>query len=112
MRRWIRGPAWPIAFAAALWSLSFAGCEDASKPTSPAKSDAAPTAQKSAADSGGDASKPTASADLKRIIILENGNSPFWDAARAGLQDAENELKLRQAGMRAVLEVNDSAAAG
>lgn len=112
MRRWIRGPAWPIAFAAALWSLSFAGCEDASKPTSPAKADAAPAAKKSAADSGGDASKPTASADLKRIIILENGNSPFWDAARAGLQDAENELKLRQAGMRAVLEVNDSAAAG
>jgi ribose transport system substrate-binding protein len=55
---------------------------------------------------------PAEGQDLKRIVILENGNSPFWDAARAGLQDAENELKLRRAGMRAVLEVNDSGAAG
>jgi ribose transport system substrate-binding protein len=49
--------------------------------------------------------------DLKRIIILENGNSPFWDAARAGMQDAESELKLRKAGLRAVLEVNDGSPA-
>ena len=25
----------------------------------------------------------------KRIIILINGNSPFWDTCRAGLQEAE-----------------------
>ncbi|HXY36045.1 MAG TPA: substrate-binding domain-containing protein [Planctomycetaceae bacterium] len=55
---------------------------------------------------------PAQGQDLKRIIILENGNSPFWDAARAGLQDAESDLKLRRAGIRAVLEVNDSGAAG
>ncbi len=50
--------------------------------------------------------------DLKRIIILENGNSPFWDAARAGLQDAARELKLKQAGLRAILEVNDGTPGG
>jgi ribose transport system substrate-binding protein len=49
--------------------------------------------------------------DLKRIIILENGNSPFWDAARAGMQDAQSDLKLRKAGLRAVLEVNDGSPA-
>jgi ribose transport system substrate-binding protein len=43
----------------------------------------------------------------KRIIILTNGNSPFWDAARAGLQEAEKDLKLNEAGFRAVLDVND-----
>jgi ribose transport system substrate-binding protein len=43
----------------------------------------------------------------KRIIILTNGNSPFWDAGRAGLQDAEKKLDLAKAGLRAVVEVND-----
>jgi ribose transport system substrate-binding protein len=54
----------------------------------------------------------TGGSSLKRIIILENDNSPFWDAARAGLQDAERELKLKQAGLRATLEVNDGTPAG
>jgi ribose transport system substrate-binding protein len=43
----------------------------------------------------------------KRIIILTNGNSPFWDAARAGVVDAEKQLDLSKAGLRAVVEVND-----
>jgi len=52
------------------------------------------------------------SAGEKRIIILTNGNSPFWDAARAGLQDADRELKLGDVGFRAVLEVNDGTPQG
>jgi ribose transport system substrate-binding protein len=62
-----------------------------------------------------DAAKSTEPARLsgtRRIIILTNGNSPFWDAARAGLQDAEKELKLKDAGLRAVLEVNDGSPGG
>jgi len=50
--------------------------------------------------------------DLKRIVILENGNSPYWDAARAGMQDAAKELKFKQAGLRAILEVNDGTPGG
>jgi ribose transport system substrate-binding protein len=48
----------------------------------------------------------------KRIIILTNGNSPFWDAARVGLEEAEKDLKLKDVGLRAVLDVNDSTAKG
>lgn len=42
----------------------------------------------------------------KRIILLNNTNSPFWDACRAGLQAAARDLKIDQAGLRAVFEVN------
>jgi ribose transport system substrate-binding protein len=48
----------------------------------------------------------------KRIIILTNGNSPFWDACRVGLQEADAKLELKKAGMRAVLEVNDGTPQG
>src|SRR5262245_64506259 len=48
----------------------------------------------------------------KRIIILNNGDSPFWDACRAGLQEAEKDLKLKEAGLRAVFESNDATPQG
>src|SRR4029078_650435 len=48
----------------------------------------------------------------RRIIILTNGNSPFWDAARAGMQSAEKERNLGAAGLQAVLEVNDGTPQG
>ena len=38
-------------------------------------------------------------AGTKRIILLTNGADPFWDAMRAGMQDAEQRL---QAGRRAI----------
>ena len=51
-------------------------------------------------------------ADQKRMIILTNGNSPFWDASRAGLMDAQKELNLKDAGLRAIMEVNDGTPQG
>jgi len=48
----------------------------------------------------------------KRIIILTNGNSPFWDACRVGLQEAEKDLKLKDSGLKAVLDVNDGTPKG
>src|SRR5437868_6222927 len=48
----------------------------------------------------------------KRVIILINGNSPFWDTCRAGLREAEKDLNLHEAGLRAVLEVNDGTPQG
>lgn len=49
----------------------------------------------------------------KRLILLTNGNSPFWDACRFGLQDGAKDLKLQEElGVEAVMEVNDGTAKG
>ncbi|HZT82604.1 MAG TPA: substrate-binding domain-containing protein [Gemmataceae bacterium] len=48
----------------------------------------------------------------KRIIILTNGESPFWDACRQGLEAAEKDLDLKKDGLRAVLEVNNGTEEG
>jgi ribose transport system substrate-binding protein len=49
---------------------------------------------------------------LKRILLLENGHSPFWDAAQAGIKDANKELKLEGAGLVGSLETNDGTPKG
>ncbi|MEC7775602.1 MAG: substrate-binding domain-containing protein, partial [Planctomycetota bacterium] len=43
----------------------------------------------------------------KRIIILTNGTSPFWDAAKIGAQEAAADLKTAEAGLRVVVDTND-----
>jgi ribose transport system substrate-binding protein len=43
----------------------------------------------------------------KRIIILTNGYSPFWDAAKVGMNEAATDFKLKDAGLQAVLDAND-----
>src|SRR5947208_10650215 len=53
-----------------------------------------------------------ASAGDKRIIILTNGNSPFWDACRVGLEEADVKLDLKKAGLHAVLDVNNGTPKG
>ena len=52
------------------------------------------------------------SAGTKRIILLTNGNSPFWDACRVGLQSAAKEFDLEADGLRAVFDVNDGTPQG
>ncbi len=49
---------------------------------------------------------------LKRIIILTNGNAPFWDAAAAGARDAEEELNCEADGFQVVVDRNDFKAEG
>ena len=61
------------------------------------------------ATSGGSAGGGTAT---KRIIILTNGNSPFWDACRVGLEEADSKLELAKAGFKASLEVNNGTPKG
>lgn len=63
-------------------------------------------------DNGGSGGALGDGGGLKRVIILTNGNSPFWDACRAGIQDADRELDLEAAGLRAVMEVNDGTPQG
>ncbi len=48
----------------------------------------------------------------KRIVFLNNNDSPFWNAARAGIQEADQKLNLKDAGMTAVMEINDGTAEG
>ena len=47
----------------------------------------------------------------KRVVVLINGNSPYWDAVRAGMVAGERDFKLGDAGLKAVMEVNDGTAA-
>jgi ribose transport system substrate-binding protein len=62
---------------------------------------------------GGDDTKGGgADGDAKRIILLNNGPSPFWDAARVGMRDASDKLELEKHGLRAVFEDNDSTSEG
>src|SRR5689334_1770089 len=49
--------------------------------------------------------KEVSKAGTRRLILLTNGDSPFWDACRAGMKDAERDLKLAEAGFQAVLDV-------
>jgi ribose transport system substrate-binding protein len=48
----------------------------------------------------------------KRIIILINGDSPFWDACRVGVPKAEKDFHLADANLRAVVETNDGTPEG
>jgi ribose transport system substrate-binding protein len=50
--------------------------------------------------------------ETKRIIILINGDSPFWDACRVGVPVAEKDFKLTAANLRAVVESNDGTPQG
>jgi ribose transport system substrate-binding protein len=43
----------------------------------------------------------------KRIMILTNGESPFWDAGRQGMEAAAKDLALDKAGLRIDFQVND-----
>jgi ribose transport system substrate-binding protein len=43
----------------------------------------------------------------KRIVILTNGDNPFWDPCEAGAKEAEREFKLKEAGYRVSFERAD-----
>lgn len=41
---------------------------------------------------------------VKRIVILTNGDNPFWDPCEAGAMEARDELKLDEAGLDVTFE--------
>jgi ribose transport system substrate-binding protein len=47
------------------------------------------------------------SGEMKRIIILTNGDNPFWDPCEAGAKEAERELKLAESGLTVSFERAD-----
>ncbi len=48
----------------------------------------------------------------KRIVLLNNTDSPFWDAARAGIAKAAEDLNLDEAGYSAGMDSNDGSENG
>lgn len=50
--------------------------------------------------------------EVRRIVILMNGNSPFWDAVAVGIRAAEKDLDLAGAGLAATLETNNATPQG
>jgi ribose transport system substrate-binding protein len=56
--------------------------------------------------------KGSSASEAKRIIILINGDSPFWDACRVGVPEAERDFKLADANLHAVVESNDGTPQG
>jgi ribose transport system substrate-binding protein len=95
------------SFSAARWSIAglllgaLIGCGGDS--SSPSGGVSSPSVDLGAASSSG---------GLKRIIVLTNGNAPFWDAAAAGAKDAEKELNCAADGYQVVVDRNDFKAEG
>ncbi len=74
--------------------LLTAGCNSGSNPAADAKSGAAK------------------SGSAKRIIMLINGDVPFWDTMFAGMKDAQRDLKLGDAGYKVEMDKNDGSTRG
>src|SRR5688572_5021873 len=68
-------------------------CDSSPPPAKPGGQSAPPNAN--AGDTGG---------SVRRMIILTNGEDPFWNAMRSGMQDAERDLKLADVGLKAELD--------
>src|SRR5438093_13468003 len=50
--------------------------------------------------------------DGDRLIILTNGESPFWDAGRQGMEAAAKDLELDKAGFKIDFQVNEGGETG
>ena len=92
-----RGLTWSgiVCALLAIW-----GCSPATPPAG-----GTGTRETATPDSSGNAAAPAGG--TRRLILLTNGDSPFWDACRAGMEDAKKELKLADAGFDAILDVNN-----
>src|SRR5262245_34232491 len=98
----------PLRFACLRWLTTLTllslimGC--GGEPSKPPSSDGTPPPELG--------EPATSTGSLKRIIILTNGNSPFWDAGAAGARDAEKDLNCAADGFRVVVDRNDFKAEG
>ena len=48
----------------------------------------------------------------KRIVLLTNGDDPFWDAMRSGMEKAAEDFDLGSAGLVVEMDKNDGTAKG
>jgi len=83
MKRWqLRLRVWPCCFLVAV----LAGCQPSSSDSS--------------------SSSPNG-AGVKRLILLTNGDDPFWDAMRTGMEKAAQDIKLSDAKLAVFLDKGD-----
>jgi ribose transport system substrate-binding protein len=86
-------------------SMVITGCTPSKPNTAAPDTTANPTAEatpESTASAGG----------VKRLVFITNGDDPYWDALRSGLNDANEKLKLGDKGLKAVMDVNDGTPQG
>ncbi len=87
-----------------LWALlgllacGLSACSKAPDPGTPPAPDQPAAATPSA---GNPAAQP------KRIMMLVNGDDPFWDAMFRGMEQAEKDLKLADAGLKVAMDKPD-----
>jgi ribose transport system substrate-binding protein len=78
----------------AVFAAAMVGC----KGETPGKGPAAGGGTSNETGTAGSGSSASSGAK-KRIIILTNGDHPFWDACEAGAKEGEKEFKLADAGL-------------
>ncbi|MFO1066751.1 MAG: hypothetical protein U0892_23070 [Pirellulales bacterium] len=49
---------------------------------------------------------------VKRVILLTNGDDPFWDAMRKGMEKAEKDFDLASSKLRVEMDKNDGTSKG
>lgn len=59
------------------------------------------------ADSGG-----AGNGNTKRVILLTNGDDPFWDAMRTGMEKGEEDFDLASVGLRVEMDKNQNKTKG
>ncbi|MFO1005144.1 MAG: substrate-binding domain-containing protein [Planctomycetaceae bacterium] len=82
-----------------LLACGLSACSKAPEPNTPTTSEQPAAA--STPSTGGPAAQP------KRIIMLVNGDDPFWDAMYRGMEKAEQDLKLVDAGYKVAMDKPD-----
>jgi ribose transport system substrate-binding protein len=88
--------------------MLLAGCTGGESKSSTPSNSGKPSAGVASSGAGSATSKGGA----KRIILLNNTDSPFWDAARAGIKKAQDDLKLTDVGFTASMDSNDGTETG
>lgn len=92
-----------LGWLAGLSFMFLLGCSESSDSTGTGN-----TATGDTTTGAGVGTEPTAAASgTKRIILLNNTDSPFWDAARAGIDKAAEDLKLKDKGFTAGMDTNN-----
>jgi len=98
-----------FAWLAGFSVVFLVGCTESSDSTGSSNKNAGSGA---GTDSGAGAETSTAARGTRRIILLNNTESPFWDAARAGIAKAAEDLKLEDNGFTAGMDSNTNAEEG